>query len=111
MIDFVEVGEVLGQVAIDPDLDLALAVDANHVGGDFKIACLFEHLLIALQSRLHHVQSFGQGHVDDFQQPDGDALDVDGGREEGGAHAPPSTGLNVQTVDQVAELLALIEQV
>ena len=55
---FVVAGMMLGQIAIDPYLDKAFLIEADHFGFGFKVAVLLEELIEPLDGRVEYAHSF-----------------------------------------------------
>ena len=70
------VGVALGEISIEPDLDLAVAVDANHIFGGFEIAHPEEDLFEAIEGTEEDVQILGIGDILDVAESDRNVFDV-----------------------------------
>lgn len=70
------VGIALGEISIEPDFDLAVAVDANHIFGGFEIADPEEDLFKTIEGTEEDVQILGVGDILDVTESDRNVLDV-----------------------------------
>lgn len=68
-----------GEVGVQPDLDPAVAVDADEVFLGMEVAHKVEQLFEAVEAAEQHVQILGVGDIFDVAESDRHVLDVDSG--------------------------------
>jgi hypothetical protein len=77
VVKFVELGEVLREVLVEPNLNPTLLGNRDHVGTEFEEAGAAEHVGITLEGGVEHVECFLNWYLDQFAESEVRALEID----------------------------------